>query len=91
MADGRCQCRTRKTDAGKGQRWGLRLTHFEEIDPRFVAPDVKILLQQPAAFEPELRHVVAPVVAQEDEAAGFEDLLWDITSAASKCSREEVR
>ena len=39
------------------------LTNFEEIDTGFVAPNVEILFQQPATFKPELRHVVAPVIA----------------------------
>lgn len=49
-------------------------TAVEEVHARAVAPDVQVLLQQPAAFHAQLGEVVPSVVAEQQLASWLEHL-----------------
>jgi hypothetical protein len=60
------------------------LTNIEEIDSRFVTSNVKIILEQSLSLEPQLGEIVAPIVPEKQQSAGFQHLGCGVSSPGWK-------
>ena len=49
-------------------------TWFEEVNPCFIAPDVKIFIQQTALFETKLSEIISTVISEDDKPSWFQYL-----------------
>lgn len=50
------------------------LTELEEVHSSLVTSDVEVVVQKSIGLEPQLREVVTPIITQNNEATGFEEL-----------------